>query len=179
MLRWLIRRKIDAFEDRYRYDASYLRTLLAADPRAVMAMGRVSALDDYRRDIPPAPWFAARVTASMVADCGPCTQLAVDMAREAGVDDGVLRAVVASDDDALPDDVALAARFARAVLARSAELDDLRTEVVGRWGDRGLASLAFGVAVAAVYPTVKAALGHAQACMRVRVGEVDVAPTKG
>lgn len=176
MLRWLIGRKIDAFEDHYGYDASYLRTLLAADPRAAMAMGRVSALGGYRRDVPLAPWFAARVTAAMLADCGPCTQLVVDMAREAGVDDAVLRAVVAGDDEALPDDVAVAARFARAVTARSTDLDDLRAEVLRRWGRRGLASLAFGVAVAAVYPTVKAALGHAQVCMRVRVGEVDVAP---
>jgi hypothetical protein len=67
-------------------------------------------------------------------------------------------------------------RFARAVLARSPELDDLRAEVVRTWGRAALISLTFAIAATRVYPLVKYALGHGRACQRLRVAGVEVRP---
>ena len=108
----------------------------------------------------------------MAEDCGPCTQLAVGMAERAGVAPGVLRAVLAADVPAMPEGVALAFRFARAVLEHAPEADALLDRVIQRWGRRGLASLAFAITSARLFPTLKFAQGHARACSRVTVGGV-------
>jgi hypothetical protein len=42
--------------------------------------------------------------------------------------------------------------------------------VVRLWGKRGLISLAFAMVSARIFPTLKYALGHGRACMRVTVG---------
>jgi hypothetical protein len=77
--------------------------------------------------------------------------------------------VLAGDVAAMPSDVALAFRFAAAVRGRRPEADELREAVVASWGQRGLVSLAFAITVAKIYPSVKYALGHGQACRRVTV----------
>jgi hypothetical protein len=106
----------------------------------------------------------------MAEDCGPCTQLVVDMAQRQGVDPAILRAVVARDLTAMPFDVALAMRFAETTLNHAPEANDLREEVVRRWGKRALVSLAFAITSARIYPTLKYAMGHGRACTRVTVG---------
>jgi hypothetical protein len=105
----------------------------------------------------------------MAEDCGPCTQLAIDMAQRQGVDPAILRAVVARDFTAMPYEVALAARFAEKTLRHAPEADDLREEVLRVWGRRGLVSLAFAITSARLFPTVKYALGHGHACTRLTI----------
>jgi uncharacterized lipoprotein YbaY len=109
-----------------------------------------------------------RLAAVLSEDCGPCTQLTITMAEREGVAAATLRAIVAGDLRAMPDDAVLAYRFAQASLAHDAA-DELRSEIVRRWGEQGLISLAFALAIARVFPTVKYALGHGQACSRVTV----------
>ena len=92
------------------------------------------------------------------------------MAERAGVDPAILRAVVARDLRRMPEDVALAVRFAETSLRHAPEADDLREEVLRRFGKRGLVSLAFAMAAARLYPTLKYAMGHGQACKRVTIG---------
>jgi hypothetical protein len=170
MLKWLLRRQIAAFERNWSYDASYIREIIDADSRAMMAFGKVQSLSRYRKDVPLAAYCAAGLIAVMAEDCGPCTQLGIDMAQREGVDPVVLRAIVARDYVAMPEEVALAARFTEASLRRAPEADDLREEVLRRWGKRGLISLAFAMLSARMYPTLKYALGHGQACTRLVIG---------
>jgi hypothetical protein len=170
MISWFLRRWIDKFERTWNYDASYLRDVLDADPRALMAFSKVAAIGNYRKDVPPAVYCAAGIVGTMSEDCGPCTQLVIDMAQRHGVDPAILRAIVARDLTAMPFEVALAVRFAEASLSHAPEADDLRDEVVRRFGKRGLVSLAFAMTASRLYPTLKYALGHGRACARVTVG---------
>jgi hypothetical protein len=170
MIRWFLRRQVAAFERTWSYDASYIREIIDADPRAAIAFGRAARIGRYRRDVPLAPHYAAGIVALMAEDCGPCTQLAIDMAEQDGVDPATLRAIVTRDLAAAPDDVALAVRFTEATLRRAPEADDLRDEVVRRWGPRGLISLAFAMQAARLYPTLKYALGHGKSCTRLSIG---------
>jgi hypothetical protein len=96
------------------------------------------------------------------------------MAERAGVSAAVLGALLADKPDAMPPDVALTWRFTRATLAHDAAADEYREEIVKRWGRRALVSLAFAITAARIYPTVKYALGHGKACMRVVVGGAPV-----
>jgi hypothetical protein len=170
MLKWFLRRWIEKFERTWSYDASYLRDVLDADPRALLAFSKVAGISNYRKDVPPAVYVAAGLVGVMAEDCGPCTQLSIDMAQRAGVDPAILRAVVARDFTAMPDDVVLAVRFAEASLRHAGEADELREEVLRRFGKRGLVSLAFALTSARLYPTLKYAMGHGRACQRVTIG---------
>jgi hypothetical protein len=170
MLKWFLRRQIAAFERTWNYDASYMHELIDADPRAVLAFGKLQAITRYRKDVPLAAYCAAGIIAVMSEDCGPCTQLGIDMAEREGVDPAVLRAIVARDLKAMPYEVALAARFAEATLQHAPEADDLREEVVRQFGKRGLIALSFALLSARMYPTLKYALGHGRACTRLTVG---------
>jgi hypothetical protein len=170
MIKWFLRRRIDKFERTWSYDASYLRDVLDADPRALLAFSKVSGIGTYHKDVPLAVYCAAGIVGAMSEDCGPCTQLGIDMAQRAGVDPAILRAVVARDLHGMPEDVALAVRFSEASLRHAPEADDLREEVLRRFGKRGLVSLAFAMTAARLYPTLKYAMGHGRACMRVTIG---------
>jgi len=174
MIKWTLQRAIDKFERDWKYDASYMRDMIDASPRAAWLFSRAAALGKFRRDIPLDPWFAAGITAVRHEDCGPCTQLGVAMAERAGVSPTVLRAVLADDPDAMPPDVALAWKFTRATLAHDAAADEYREAIVKRWGRLALVSLAFAITASRIYPTVKYALGHGKACMRVVVAGTPV-----
>jgi hypothetical protein len=170
MIRWALHKAIDKFERQWKYDAGYMRDIIDASPRAAWLFSRAAALGRFRRDIPLEPWYAAGITAVRHEDCGPCTQLGVSMAERAGVNPAVLRAVLSDDPGNMPPDVALVWSFTRATLAHDPAADEYREAIVQRWGQLGLISLAFAITASRIYPTVKYALGHGKACMRVVVG---------
>ena len=167
MIKWALRRWLGKFEQEWNYDASYMRDMIEASPRAAWLFSRAAALGQFRRDLPIDAWCAAGITAVRHEDCGPCTQLGVSMAERAGVSPVVLRAVLADNPDAMPPDVALVWKFTRATLAHDAAADEYREAIVKRWGRRALVSVAFAITAARIYPTVKYALGHGKACTRV------------
>jgi hypothetical protein len=174
MIKWVLRRAIDKFERDWNYDASYMRDIIDASPRAAWLFFRVTALGQFRRDIPIDAWCAAGITAVLDEDCGPCTQLGVTMAERAGVGPAALRAVLAGNPEAMPPDMAMIWKFTRATLAHDSAADLYREVIVKRWGRRALVSLAFAIAAARIYPTVKYALGHGKACTRIVVDGMPV-----
>lgn len=178
MLRWLLRRRIAAFGRTYDYDVSYMLEMVATDTAGALRFGRLMQLSGYRRDVPAAPWHAGHIRAALSEDCGPCVQLSITMAERGGVPADVLRAVVDGDFAALPPDVALACRFADAILRHDAAVEALRSQVLAQWGKRGLLSLSLSVLGARTFPALKFALGHARSCVRVRVGNAMVTPLR-
>lgn len=169
MIKWVLRRAIDRFERNWDYDASHMRDMVDVSPRAAWLFARVTALGQFRRDLPIDAWCTAGITAVRHEDCGPCTQLAVTMAERAGVAPAVLRAVLGDNTEAMTPEVALVWKFTRATLDHDGAADEYREAIVKRWGRRALVSLAFAITAARIYPTVKYALGHGKACMRVVV----------
>src|SRR5215470_11143730 len=148
MLRWLFQRFVSAFERQWNYDASYLREIIDASPRAAWQFMNAARLGNYRRDVPIEVLVAAGLTSVRSEDCGPCTQLGTAMAERQGVRPEILRAILTDDVTAMPDDVALAWRFTRAVLAHDPAADDYRAVILERWGPRALVSLAFAITTA-------------------------------
>jgi hypothetical protein len=175
MLRWLLGRTVSTFERQWNYDASYLREIIDASPLAAWRFLNAARLGSYRRDVPIEALVAAGITAVRSEDCGPCTQLATAMAERQGVRAEVLRAILTDDVAAMPDDAALAWRFTKAILAHDPAADDYRAVILERWGPRAVVSLAFAITTARIYPTVKYAMGHGKACIRVVVGGAPVA----
>jgi len=169
MFKWLMHKGTKAFERQWNYDASYVHELIDIDPRAAWMFQRATGLGKYRKDVPFEVLFAAGITAVRSEDCGPCTQLGVQMAEKSGVDPNVLRAILAEDAAAMPDDVALAWRFTRASIDHDPTADDYRAEIARRWGPRAVISLAYAILASRTYPTVKYAMGHGKTCQRIVV----------
>ena len=173
MLKAVFTRMIDRFERQWRYDAGYMRHILAGSPASFAKFSVLPFLVD-RKAAPAEALAAAGIVGTLAEDCGPCTQISVDMAAASGARPEVLRAILAGDEAAMGEDAALAWRFARASLARDMDVTDpLREEVVRRWGDRGLVALSLALMTARMYPTVKYALGYGKACSKVVVAGED------
>jgi hypothetical protein len=169
MLKAIIQNRLDAYEREYGYDLSYIREILEADLSAFWRVSKLAGISAYARDLPPEAEFAAKITGTLVEDCGPCTQLMVTMAERKGVPPETVRAIVRGDLEALGPDARLAVLFARAVMQRDVEADALRDRARERWGRRGVISLAFALISARAYPTLKYALGFGKLCSRVVV----------
>jgi len=178
MLKWFMKRKLKAFGTAFDYDTSYMQDLVDVDPAAGIAVSRLSAAASYRADAPVAAWFAGTLVAGMSEDCGPCVQLGVRMAERAGVSASDLRAIIAGDVARMSAEASLGYRFAKALLAHSAALDDLRTEIVARWGRKALGAISIGIVTTRTFPALKYALGHGRSCQLVEIGGDLVAPNK-
>ena len=170
MLKALLDRfAIRPFEREFSYDASYLRAVLAARPMTFLQFGLATSLV-RRRDAPAEALAAAGIVATLREDCGPCTQIGLDIAVKGGMDRKVLRAILAADEAGMGETAALAYRFAQASLDRDmATADPLRDEIVRRWGERGLVAIALTITTTRMYPTLKYALGFGKSCSKVTV----------
>jgi hypothetical protein len=173
MLKTIFTRLIDSFERRWGYDATYMRHILRGSPASFAKFSVVSFLVD-RKAAPAEALAAAGIVGTVAEDCGPCTQISIDMAAAGGARPEVLRAILAGDVPAMGEDAGLAYRFARASLARDLDaVEPLRDEVLRRWGDAGLVALSLALTTARMYPTVKYALGYGRSCSKVTVAGQD------
>jgi hypothetical protein len=169
MLRALFHRTIAKLERDYRYDATYLHEIAEASPAAFMKFGMFSAMSSHHQSVLKEAWFAARIAAAYSEDCGPCTQLVVDMALKAKVSPLAIAALLRGEFDEAGKDASLGFRYGVAVSRNDPEAVTLAEEAERRYGKRGLVSLAFAVAASRVYPTLKRGLGHGAACTKIRV----------
>ena len=169
MLKWLIRRRLAAFERKYGYDASYMHELMDTDFAGFRHYARAIGGGQYQGTLPRDAWYAAKLATMQHDDCGPCAQLSIDMALEAGVPAAALQAAARREPETMPADMALAWRYADATLRHDPAADDLRPEVLARWGEKGLAALALAITLARLYPTLKYAMGHGKSCQRLTV----------
>lgn len=176
MLRAILSRGLDGFERTWRYDASYMRLVLKVSPASLVKFALGTRAPDVRA-APGVALVAAGIVGTLAEDCGPCTQIAVDMATSHGVPPAILRAIVAGDEAAMGEIAALVWRFARASLARDMEAcDPERDEIVRRWGEKGLVAISLSLTAARMYPTLKYALGYGKSCSKVVVAGEDIAP---
>ena len=110
LLQRTLHRTIGAFERRYGYDAAYMHEILDTSIGAFLKLGMAQAMNTHRDSVPIDALFAARIAAVRFEDCGPCAQLVVNMALEAGVAPDMVRAIVARDPAKLSDDARAWAR---------------------------------------------------------------------
>lgn len=169
-LSWLLRRRLAEFERLYDCDMSYSRAMLEANPLSVLTVHRAGGLSRYRGPLSASAHHAVRIVADLHEDCGPCLQLAVTMALQAGVPKRTVVALICGDRTG-EKDVDLVTDFARAVLAQEDAQAELRERVLARYGQDGLTAVAFALTGARMYPMLKAVLGYAQCYPAVSVGE--------
>lgn len=178
MRKFLARRGLKAFTARYGYDVSYMNHMLDTSPSAFMKFAGVMKLAQHHEAAPKEALFAAKLIGALAEDCGPCVQLAIDMAREAGISAESIEAVLRSDRQSMDEATTLGFQFARALVRRSPDLDACRDAVRTRWGELGVIDLTFAVQVGRLFPMVKAGLGFAKTCQKVQVEDRTISVVK-
>jgi hypothetical protein len=176
MRSWIARRSLRAFAKRFGYDVSYLEMILNVSPSAFFKFAPLMKAAAHRESVPVDASFAAKIVGALAEDCGPCTQLVVDMALEAGMAKDQIEAVLRRDPRAMNDATTLGFRFADAVVRRASEEDEFRDAVRAQWGQKGVIDLTLALQLGRMFPMVKAGLGYAKECRRVSVSghNVDV-----
>jgi hypothetical protein len=165
----IARRMLRATSKRYGYDTSYLEMMLKESPSAFFKFAPVMKAAGHREVVPVDAGFAAKIVGALAEDCGPCTQLVVDMALEAGMPKDQIEAVLRRDPRAMNSDTVLGFRFADAVVRRSPDDDEYRDAIRAQWGEKGVIDLTLALQMSRMFPMVKAGLGYARECRRVIV----------
>lgn len=158
--------QIESFEAAYGYDATYMKAMLEHAPEALETFNNFVPMAGHRVHAPLEVYFAAKLTAYRYADCGPCLQLAIRFAQEAGMPAPLIKALV-FDQGELPELLARTQAFARACLAGSPDCETLRSELKWELGPATLIELALVIAAAQVFPVVKRATGYYKSCSLV------------
>ena len=164
MITWCLEKAFHRAERRLGVSFDYLRHVARISKRAVFKFLLIMPAASHRRKCSKEMVHAARIVAARFEDCGPCVQIAVNIARQDGVATDVLQKIVDSNVTELPDDVALACRFASSVVERTGEDVALREQLRQRFSEEVIVELALAVAVARFFPTFKRGLGYAVAC---------------
>lgn len=120
------RQQIRTFGDTYQYDAGYLLALHDASPGAYAAFAAGMSMSSFRETLPLDAHYVARISAMQADDCGPCAQLNLRMAVEAGVDRALLRTLIEHPDQ-LSAELQDVREHALAV-CRGPEQDDARAD---------------------------------------------------
>ena len=159
-----------SFARRYDYDASYMGEYADASPGGFLRYLLAAPFSQYQKRAPRHVYFAAKIVATRRSDCGPCLRLVYNMAKEAGIDEAVLRAalqdnVTGLNDRVQAEEVGLAVRYANAVLDQDLPtVGELGEAILDRWGRPTLNEIAGAIAFGQFFPTFKRGLLHAQAC---------------
>lgn len=171
MIRALLKTGFRRFGARYNYDTRYMNHI--ADTSTWAAL-RMSALPFYSQFRGPkdarAVWAGAMLGSTLDGDCGPCLQLIVDMAIEAGVSANLLVLCLEGDAHAAGD-VGLGFRFSQAAIANAPDLDSLRQEIETRFGATAVTAASFAASSGRIYPVLKRGLGFGQTCSRVTIAD--------
>src|SRR5258706_125357 len=141
MRSWIARRMLRATSKRYGYDTSYLEMMLEHSPTAFFKFASLMKAAGHREVVPVDASFAAKLVGALAEDCGPCTQLCVDMALEAGMPKDQIEAVLRRNPRAMNSATILGFRFADAVVRRSADDEEFRDAIRAQWGEKGVIDL--------------------------------------
>jgi hypothetical protein len=174
MIAWLLHRYIRRFEKHYGYDGTYMHEMADTSIAAFIRFACMqTAGGNWRGDAPRDPWLAAGIAGALIEDCGPCVQIASDIAQENGLPGEIVKALLSGT----PTDPAaqLGFDYGRALLHGSENLDDLRQQIETKWGKKTLLALTLRTMTGRNFPVLKRGLGHARTCQRVRIGNTDVA----
>lgn len=157
------RQMIQGFGHHYDYDVGYLEELMDASPEAFRAFEAAMPMARVQSTATAEQIFIVKIAAMRAQDCGPCTELSLKMAREAGVAEPVIQGALRGGKglDAEQKDLH---DYARGVVL-NVDLDpELLPRIEARLGKAAVAELAVNIVATGLYPTLKRALGHAQSC---------------
>ena len=169
MIGFLVRRKIRSTEKKLGESMDYMRHMYETAPEAFWQFAKVAKASAHRSKLPAAPFHVARLVAVRAQDCGPCVQTVVNLAKEDGVEVGILKAALTGKVEALPESLGDVYRFAEAVATNSGEEEQYRERLLKVFGAEAMVELAMAIALCQTFPILKRGLGFAKSCSLVKV----------
>lgn len=149
--------------------AEHMRDIHAGSPAVFWRLTLATALYNHQKALPCDISSVAAIAALRSEDCGPCVQIAVNMALRQGVSPAILRIAATGAITELGEDARLAYDFSYAVATSDPRAEDLRLRIEQHWGKAGLAEFALIIATVRTYPALKRAMGYARTCQRVTI----------
>lgn len=174
MLKTFLERNFRKMEQVTGESADFVRDIYAGAPGGFWRFAMFTPMSHYRKVLPKEAYAVAKIAAGHSEDCGPCLQTCVNLAIADGVAPEIVRAAVTGDTRAMDERTRTAFEFAQAVCNRDIRSEELRPLIEKWWGKAGTVELALVIASSRLFPTVKRALGHGQACLRVTIGSETV-----
>ena len=169
MLRWFIKKRLDAEEKKLGESLDYLRYITDKDSPAMLRLASIGPFANSRKTLPCDAWYAAQLIALQHEDCGTCLQIGVNLARKDGVDVQTIESVLDGNWSELPPGLNTICQFTLQTVTDKTANDEMRARIVQQYGERGLIELAFAVAAAAVPPTIKRVLGYSKSCSAISI----------
>lgn len=156
------------FEHHYQYDAGYLHEFLQHSPAGYEKFYNFRPLSQHRETLSLEIFWIAKLAAMQVADCGHCLQLTVRMALEAGVERRWIKATLDGGSN-LPENLQDIYDFATSVASYQTVDPVLSERVNSELNKAQLIELGVCIATAAIFPTIKRALGYTVTCSLVEL----------
>ncbi len=163
--RWFLRR----LGARYNYDVGYMEKILDEAPGAFWRLAPIIGVASYHRAAPKEAYYAVKLMAASSENCGPCTQLVVEMGSEAGVGADQIRAVLSGQHEDMTPATETGFNFGYALAYHHDMLDDARDAVRRTWGEAAVIELSLCFAVGRVFPATKLGMGWGAECRIVTV----------
>ena len=165
MIKFLLQKGFASFGQKYKYDTAYLEEVSTIYPAKAWRYAMLSPYVQHRTAASKEAYFAAKITAAHITDCGPCTDLTIEMAIEAGIAHAQLKAIILGDKSAMTPDILLGHNYAHAMIENSASLTGYIRDITIQFGKRGLWDMASAVALGEFFPKLKRGLGEAKSCI--------------
>src|SRR5688572_28451002 len=141
MLGFLVRRKIRSAEKKLGEPMEQMRHMCEAAPDAFWQFVKFAKASAHRSKLPAAAIHVARLVAVRHQDCGPCVQTVVNLAKEDGVEAGILKAALSRKADELPESLRDVYRFAEAVATNSGQEQAYRERLLAVFGAEAMVEL--------------------------------------
>jgi len=178
MIKFMGKKLLKKFHNQYDYDVNYMLDILHTNQGAFLKFLGFQSMSSHTKNLPQELLYAAKLRAIIWDDCGPCTQLIINMALHSNVNPENIQAIISRDKEKLSAETWLVIQFTEAVLAHDKEIDELRQSILDLWGMDGLISIAFSISTSRVYPALKYALGYGKACLKVNVNDSMLKPVR-
>jgi len=161
-------KQLEEFDSHYNYDSTYARELLNYSPDGFAKFTNFLPLSSHQEKLTAEEFWVAKLAGMQVQDCGDCLQLNVKMALEAGVSKEIIQDILKGGNN-LADNLKDTYRFAK-YLANNELVDiELVERISNRYDKGALLELGICVSTAAVFPTIKRALGYTRSCKIVTI----------
>lgn len=173
MIRSFLHKGAQDFGAKYGYDTTYMHEIIDTSRSAGVRLALFPMVTRYSGPKQAMPvWFGALLASTLDGDCGPCAQLTIDMAVEAGADPDHLRLCATGQADQAGD-TGLGFRFAKAAITDDPQADVLRGQIEAKFGKQAVVAAGFAAATGRMYPVLKRSMGWGKTCQRLTFNGVD------
>ena len=158
--------KLKAFGAAFDYDVNYLLEVSESSPGAFSAFSAAQPMSEYRDRLSVDAHFVARIVTMQTEDCGPCAQLNLQMAIQAGVERKLLETLLYNP-EGLPSLLAAVRNHVLGVVGQGGVDLEKGDELRRMLGEAAFAELAICIAGSRIYPTLKRAMLAGQTCLKL------------